>query len=115
MSVMYNWRVNGEGAEIPRKNQEKPHSYCRAAFDSFVKYTHAAELLIAFYQKLRQGKRRQFAEIAQQIDLENVAHLPGVTMGASQRFGNDVVDDAQLEEIARGELQGAGGQRFGFF
>src|SRR5262249_50063301 len=58
-------------------------------------HAHAPELLIALLQQLLDRHVVQLAQMAEQISLEHVGHLAVVAVGAAERLGNDVVDDAE--------------------
>src|SRR6516165_9005119 len=49
------------------------------------------------------------------MGLQGVGHFGMVAMGASQWFRNDVIDNAEFEQVARRQFQGFGSQRLGLF
>ncbi len=89
--------VNEDGLEISRRR--------RSSRLAFVEDAHFAELLVALFEQLFHWDLLQVAQIAQKIALEDVPHLPRVAVGAAQWFGNNVVDDTQVEKVARGQLE----------
>src|SRR5262249_22125449 len=78
-----------------------------------VEHTYPAKLLIALFEQFIHVDLLQLPQIAKQIRFERVTHGARVAVGAAERLGNDVVDDAELEQVAGGQAQGVGGERLG--
>ena len=71
---------------------------------------HRPKLAIPQFQELIDRHAAEFAQIAQQIGLQRVADLAWIAVGAAERLGNDVVDDAEPSKVLGGQLQRLGGQ-----
>src|SRR5262249_3743121 len=84
-----------------------------AVGDALLELTHAADFLVAAPQDLLHPYGTQVAQVAQHVSLEGVAHLAVVAVGAAERLADDVVDDAELEQVTRRQPQRFGGQRLG--
>src|SRR5262249_21330313 len=78
---------------------------------SLEEHPHPPELLVTRLQKVFNGERTQFAEVADQIALEGVRHLAWVAVGTAQRLRDHVIDDAEPLQVAGRQAQRLGGHR----
>lgn len=74
---------------------------------------HAPKLVVALLQQQGYRYGLQLTQVTQQKAFECVGHFAMIAMGATERFGNDIVYHAQAYQIAGGELESLGSKGFG--
>src|SRR5882724_948898 len=108
MSVMFNCTLEHDTRVWPRKSLA--FRSAELLGEALVEHSYAAELLVALFEEPVDRHVLELAKIAQQIALEDIPHLPWIAVGGAQRLGDDVVDDPQPEQVARGQPQGLSGE-----
>src|SRR5262249_48655518 len=81
--------------------------------DLFRESTQPAKLLITPLQQLFRGNVAEVTQITEQVVFQGISHFAMVTVCAAQRFRNDVIDDAELDQLPSREPKRVGGQGLG--
>ena len=86
---------------VERKNSRGLGSYRYESADD----TDLTEFLIPLRDELVGRQFNQGIQLIGQGLGDPIAHGPGVTMRAAQRFRNHFIDDAESDQILRGHFQ----------
>lgn len=76
--------------------------------------TDFAKALVAFVDEVLDFEAFEFAEGLGEVGLEAVGGFLGVAVGSAEGFFDDVIDGAEFDVVACGELEGFSGGGVGF-
>src|SRR2546423_134620 len=89
---------------VARDLRPWPRRTGRGGASRLLEGSHSAEFLVAFFHKRRQLELLQIVQSALQIGREKLGALGRIAVGAAGGFGNDLVDDAEALDVARGDF-----------